>query len=68
MSRRFAARAGAVLTEIQDAGHFALIDPLSAAWPAVTRALAPAGRQEAAGVPHLAGRARPGPAMVTTTR
>ncbi|MGW3350175.1 alpha/beta hydrolase family protein [Nonomuraea rubra] len=68
MSRRFAARTGAVLTEIRDAGHFALIDPLSAAWPAVTRALAPAGRQEAAGVPHLAGRARAGPAVLTTAR
>ncbi|UBU18074.1 alpha/beta hydrolase [Nonomuraea gerenzanensis] len=43
MSRRFAARAAVALTEIEDAGHFALIDPLSAAWPAVIRALTPSG-------------------------
>ncbi|MEV0998778.1 alpha/beta hydrolase [Nonomuraea sp. NPDC050202] len=74
MSRRFAARTGAALTEIQDAGHFALIDPLSAAWPAVTRALSPAlslarplaAWQEAASVLHLAGRARQASAEVTT--
>ncbi|WP_187414134.1 alpha/beta hydrolase [Nonomuraea sp. PA05] len=42
MSRRFAIRAGAELTEIEDAGHFALLDPLSTAWPAVIRAMAQA--------------------------
>jgi hypothetical protein len=44
MSRRFVAAAqaagGAVtLDELQDTEHFGLIDPASAAWPAVTSAL-----------------------------
>jgi acetyl esterase/lipase len=42
LSRRWAAGpgAGADLRELPDAEHFAVIDPLSGAWPAVTGALA----------------------------
>ncbi|MEU4037383.1 alpha/beta hydrolase [Streptomyces collinus] len=52
MARRYAARSGATLHELPGCGHFDVIDPDSAAWPAVTGALAailagdraPAGR------------------------
>jgi acetyl esterase/lipase len=40
MSRRYAAVTGARLVELPGADHFALIDPESAAWPAVLEALA----------------------------
>ncbi|MQA26244.1 MAG: alpha/beta fold hydrolase [Micromonosporaceae bacterium] len=39
-SRDYTARKAARLVEIPDAEHFAVIDPLSAAWPTVLKALA----------------------------
>jgi acetyl esterase/lipase len=39
MSRRYAAATGSGLTEVAGADHFAVIDPESAAWPAVVGAL-----------------------------
>jgi acetyl esterase/lipase len=39
VSRSYAARTGAPLRELPGVGHFALIDPLSAAWPAVLECL-----------------------------
>jgi acetyl esterase/lipase len=39
VSRSYAARTGATLRELPGVGHFALIDPLSAAWPEVLAAL-----------------------------
>ncbi|MDN3356022.1 alpha/beta fold hydrolase [Actinomadura sp. DC4] len=39
VSRSYAARTGVPLVELPDAGHFALIDPLSAAWPSVLEAV-----------------------------
>ncbi|MGB3329723.1 MAG: hypothetical protein WBA46_12260, partial [Thermomicrobiales bacterium] len=39
LSRRFAARGFGTLEEVAGADHFAVIDPESAAWPAVVRAL-----------------------------
>jgi acetyl esterase/lipase len=39
MSRRYAAATGSALTEVAGADHFAVIDPESAAWPAVVDAL-----------------------------
>ncbi len=53
MSRRYAAAQGAELVELPGVEHFALIDPLSAAWPVVVAALA-----------HLAP-AGPGPATMS---
>jgi acetyl esterase/lipase len=41
MSRSYAARTGAPLRELPEVGHFALIDPLSRAWPAVLDSLPP---------------------------
>jgi dipeptidyl aminopeptidase/acylaminoacyl peptidase len=43
VSRSYAAKTGTTLYELEGIGHFALIDPLSTAWPAVLAAL-PAGR------------------------
>lgn len=40
VSRSYAARTGAVLHELPGADHFALIDPLSPAWPHVLSAVA----------------------------
>jgi acetyl esterase/lipase len=39
VSRSYAARRGVPLRELPGAGHFALIDPLSRAWPAVLETL-----------------------------
>lgn len=39
MSRRYAAATGSRLVELPGVGHFAVIDPESAAWPAVVAAL-----------------------------
>lgn len=39
VSRSYAARTGATLRELPGVGHFALIDPLSTAWPAVLEAV-----------------------------
>lgn len=39
VSRSYAARTGVPLLELPDVGHFALIDPLSSAWPSVLRCL-----------------------------
>jgi fermentation-respiration switch protein FrsA (DUF1100 family) len=39
-SRRYAARTGCPLAELVGVEHFALIDPLSAAWPTVIDSLA----------------------------
>jgi acetyl esterase/lipase len=41
MSRRYAVATGSSLTEVPGADHFAVIDPESAAWPAVLDALNP---------------------------
>lgn len=40
VSRSYAARTGAALRELPEVGHFALIDPLSPAWPHVLAAVA----------------------------
>lgn len=40
VSRSYAARTGVPLVELPDVGHFALIDPLSTAWPRVLDAIA----------------------------
>jgi acetyl esterase/lipase len=42
VSRSYAARTGAPLWELPETGHFALIDPLSSAWPVVLRAVSEA--------------------------
>lgn len=39
VSRSYAARTDAALRELPEVGHFALIDPLSMAWPAVREAI-----------------------------
>lgn len=39
VSRSYAERIGGSLRELPDVGHFALIDPLSAAWPSVLAAV-----------------------------
>lgn len=39
VSRSYAARTGTTLRELPGVGHFALIDPLSTAWPAVVQAV-----------------------------
>jgi acetyl esterase/lipase len=39
MSRAYAAATGCRLTELPGAGHFGIVDPLSAVWPAVLTAL-----------------------------
>jgi pimeloyl-ACP methyl ester carboxylesterase len=39
VSRSYAARTGVPLQELPDTGHFALIDPLTPAWPHVLAAL-----------------------------
>lgn len=44
VSRSYAARTGALLWELPEVGHFALIDPLSAAWPRVLEAVGQASR------------------------
>jgi acetyl esterase/lipase len=43
LSRGYAARTGAGLVELPDSEHFALIDPLAAAWPTVIDILATLG-------------------------
>ncbi|MET7297758.1 alpha/beta hydrolase [Embleya sp. NPDC005575] len=40
LSRTFAAASGAKLRELAGVGHFELVDPLSAVWPEVVRAVA----------------------------
>jgi dipeptidyl aminopeptidase/acylaminoacyl peptidase len=39
VSRSYAARTGSTLLELPEVGHFALIDPLSQAWPNVLNAV-----------------------------